>query len=83
MAKLRVQIAPYGSWKSPITSALIAEGSISLPEVRLDGDDVYWLELRPKEPNVEPPAERYVIVRAKRRAAGRHRAAVQRAHPRA
>src|SRR5438067_51817 len=63
MTKLRVQTAPYGSWKSPITSALIAEGSIGLPEVRLDADDVYWLELRSKEPNVLPPTERYVIVR--------------------
>src|SRR5262249_16622476 len=64
MAKPPVQIAPYGSWKSPITSALIAEGSIGLPDARLDGDDIYWLELRSKEPNVQPPTERYVIVRA-------------------
>jgi dipeptidyl aminopeptidase/acylaminoacyl peptidase len=41
--------APYGSWKSPITSDLIVAQSISLPEVRLDGNDVYWLEGRPQE----------------------------------
>jgi dipeptidyl aminopeptidase/acylaminoacyl peptidase len=63
MAKPPVQTAPYGSWKSPISSALIAEGSIGLPDARLDGDDIYWLELRSREPNVQPAAERYVIVR--------------------
>jgi hypothetical protein len=42
-------VAPYGSWKSPITSNLIARQSIKLSEVRLDGDDVYWLEDRPQE----------------------------------
>ncbi len=41
--------APYGSWKSPITSTLIVERSIGLPEVRLDGETVYWLEQRPRE----------------------------------
>jgi WD40-like Beta Propeller Repeat len=40
---------PYGSWKSPITSDLIVAGSIGLGEIRLDGDDVYWSELRPTE----------------------------------
>src|SRR5437667_6383136 len=64
MAKPPAQTAAYGSWKSPITSALIAEGSIGLPDVRLDGDDIYWQELRSKEPLVQPPTERYVIVRA-------------------
>jgi len=55
MAKLRV--APYGSWKSPITSDLIASGTIGLMEARLDGGDVYWAEMRPAE------GGRYVIVR--------------------
>ena len=41
-------IAPYGSWKSPITSDLIVAGTIGLNEPRLD-DDFYWLELRPKQ----------------------------------
>ncbi len=41
--------APYGSWKSPITADLIATESISLSEVAVDGDDVYWLEVRPNE----------------------------------
>ncbi len=49
--------APYGSWKSPITSDLIVAQSIGLSEVRLDGDDIYWLESRPHE------AGRRVVVR--------------------
>ncbi|MGH2532206.1 MAG: prolyl oligopeptidase family serine peptidase [Thermomicrobiales bacterium] len=49
--------APYGSWSSPITSELIVAGTISLVEVSLDGDDVYWIEGRPTE------AGRRVIVR--------------------
>src|SRR4051794_37148331 len=42
-------IAPYGSWKSPISSDLIVAQSIGLSEVRLDGGHVYWLESRPQE----------------------------------
>jgi dipeptidyl aminopeptidase/acylaminoacyl peptidase len=41
--------APYGSWKSPITSTLIVERSIGMMGVRLDGDAIYWLEQRPRE----------------------------------
>ena len=41
--------APYGSWKSPITSDLIVAQSIGLSEVRLDGAHIYWLESRPHE----------------------------------
>jgi dipeptidyl aminopeptidase/acylaminoacyl peptidase len=53
--------APYGSWKSPITSDLIAAESISLSEPCLDGEQVYWLEGRPQE------LGRYVVVRANSR----------------
>ena len=42
-------VAPYGSWKSPITSDLIVAGSIRLGAVRLDGNDLYWSEGRPTE----------------------------------
>jgi dipeptidyl aminopeptidase/acylaminoacyl peptidase len=41
--------APYGSWKSPITSDLIVAQSIGLSDVRLDGRTIYWLESRPQE----------------------------------
>jgi dipeptidyl aminopeptidase/acylaminoacyl peptidase len=56
------KIAPYGSWKSPITSDLIVEGTVGLSQPTFDGDDIYWIEMRPKE------AGRNVIV--KRNATG-------------
>ncbi|MFL6228462.1 MAG: prolyl oligopeptidase family serine peptidase [Pyrinomonadaceae bacterium] len=43
------KVAPYGSWKSPITSDLIVQGSIGLTSPVLDGADVYWTEVRPQE----------------------------------
>jgi dipeptidyl aminopeptidase/acylaminoacyl peptidase len=43
------KVAPYGSWKSPITSDLIVQGSIGLAATMLDGRDVYWIEMRPSE----------------------------------
>ena len=41
--------APYGSWKSPITSDSIVGGSIGLTQPLIDGDDIFWIEMRPKE----------------------------------
>jgi dipeptidyl aminopeptidase/acylaminoacyl peptidase len=52
-----LKTVPYGSWKSPITSDLIVKGSISIGQVRMDGDDIYWIEMRPSE------GGRQVIVR--------------------
>jgi dipeptidyl aminopeptidase/acylaminoacyl peptidase len=49
--------APYGSWKSPITSDLIVSETIGLGQIAFDGADVYWVEMRPAEDG------RYVIVR--------------------
>lgn len=43
------QVAPYGSWKSPITSDMIASGTIRLEQVVLEGDNIYWIEMRPAE----------------------------------
>lgn len=42
-------LAPYGTWKSPITLDLIVGESVRLAEIVLDGETVYWLEGRPKE----------------------------------
>ena len=42
-------IAPYGSWKSPITSDLIVAETIDVAAPGFDGDDLYWQELRPQE----------------------------------
>lgn len=43
------QVTPYGSWKSPITSDLIVSETIGLGQIALDGQDVYWVEMRPAE----------------------------------
>ncbi|MCX7754012.1 MAG: S9 family peptidase [Anaerolineales bacterium] len=43
------QIAPYGSWKSPITTEVMTAKTIGLMQASLDGNDVYWLESRPLE----------------------------------
>lgn len=40
---------PYGSWDSPITSSMIVESSIRLGDIVLDGDELYWNEIRPEE----------------------------------
>lgn len=42
-------VAPYGSWKSPLTAKMVAAGEIGLEQVRLDGKDIYWIERRPQE----------------------------------
>lgn len=59
------KVAPYGSWKSSISSELVATRTMgtgsptaSLRMVTLDRDDAYWLELRPRE------GGRYVITRS-------------------
>lgn len=43
------QTAPFGTWKSPITSDLIVAETIRLAEPSFDGTDIYWTELRPAE----------------------------------
>nr|MBA3243329.1 PD40 domain-containing protein [Acidobacteriota bacterium] len=43
------QVAPYGSWKSPVTSDLIVSGTVGLGHITLEGDEVYWIEMRPSE----------------------------------
>jgi hypothetical protein len=43
------KLAPYGAWKSPITSELIVAGSIGLMGLGIDGEAIYWLESRPSE----------------------------------
>jgi dipeptidyl aminopeptidase/acylaminoacyl peptidase len=43
------EVRPYGSWTTPITSALVVQAAAGLDEPRIDGDDVWWSELRPQE----------------------------------
>ena len=40
-------IAPYGSWKSPVTTDLIVSGAVGLGQISLDGNEVYWVEDAP------------------------------------
>ena len=41
--------APFGSWESPITAELTTRNSVNPMSVRFDGDDLYWIEMRPDE----------------------------------
>src|ERR1051325_450870 len=50
-------VAPYGSWKSRLSANMVAAGDIGLEQVRLDGEDIYWIERRASE------SGRKVIVR--------------------
>ncbi len=43
------EVAPYGTWRSPISSGMIARGEVWLSEPFLEGDSAYWLETRPME----------------------------------
>ncbi len=51
------KIAPYATWKSPITAEMISSNKVKFTGVCLDGEDTYWVEMRPDE------AGRNVIVR--------------------
>lgn len=51
------RVAPYGSWKSPITTDSIVAETVNVKEVMVEGNDIYWIEQRPSE------AGRSVIVR--------------------
>ena len=50
-------IAPYGSWKSPITTDLVTANAIRIEEIICDRDSIYWLEFRANQ------SGRQVIVR--------------------
>jgi dipeptidyl aminopeptidase/acylaminoacyl peptidase len=43
------RVSPFGSWKSPITSDLIVSETVGLSQPKIEGDDFYWLEMRPSE----------------------------------
>lgn len=43
------QVAPYGSWKSPVTAEMLVADRVGLGQVVVDGDDIYWSESRPQE----------------------------------
>ncbi len=53
----RPTVAPYGSWRSPVTAKIIAEGGVGINLPQSVGESLYWVELRPTENG------RYVVVR--------------------
>ncbi|HZT10291.1 MAG TPA: S9 family peptidase, partial [Actinomycetota bacterium] len=52
------RVAPYGSWSSPVTPAMLASSSTRLGSTWFDDGLVYWTETRPTEDG------RVVLVRA-------------------
>ena len=50
-------IAPFGSWKSPITTDMVTADAIRIEEIICDEDAIYWLESRANQ------SGRQVIVR--------------------
>lgn len=50
-------VAPYGTWNSPISAEMASSAIVSFQDVVMDGDDIYWSEMRPSE------GGRYVIVK--------------------
>lgn len=49
MAPTAPTLAPYGSWKSPITADRMLAGAVGLGGVFGIGDDLFWTESRPSE----------------------------------
>ena len=41
--------AAFGTWTSPITPQVIVADTVSLDQVAIDGDDIYWIEGRARE----------------------------------
>ncbi len=44
-----VTTAPYGSWASPVTLEMLVEDAVVLAAPQVVGDDVYWMERRPRD----------------------------------
>ncbi len=42
-------VAPYGAWKSPLTADVLLASALGLSDLQLDGETIYWTELRPSE----------------------------------
>lgn len=43
------EVAPYGAWRSPISSGLLVQGAVFLDDLATDHGDVFWAEARPSE----------------------------------
>jgi len=46
---VKKKISSYGSWASMITADLILSQGLGLSEIHVDGEDIYWLESRPRD----------------------------------
>ena len=64
MASRKESPSPYGTWESSITAKSVASGS-HVFELKLHGDDVYFVEVRPLEEKA-----RYSIMKVEDQAAG-------------
>ena len=42
-------IAPYGTWRSPVTLEMVGHGTVGLLRIVLDGPETYWAEVRSDE----------------------------------
>ena len=42
-------VRPFGSWPSPISADVVTREGLRLSEVCFDGDEILWLERRPRE----------------------------------
>src|SRR5215510_4817008 len=42
-------LSPFGSWKSPITAEIVSANEAGLEQIRIDGEDFYWIERRAQE----------------------------------
>jgi dipeptidyl aminopeptidase/acylaminoacyl peptidase len=56
-ATTKPTIAPYGAWRSPISSQMLVQGAVRFGDMATDGETLYWVEGRPEEQG------RYAIVR--------------------
>jgi len=43
------QVAPYGTWRSPISAEMVSVGGVALSQPWLDDGSVFWRESRPAE----------------------------------
>ena len=41
--------APYGTWASPISAAMLVEGGVRLFGLGIEDGTIYWVEGRPSE----------------------------------
>lgn len=46
---MQLNAAPYGSWDSPITPQSLVKGAKRFLQLEVEGDELYWLEMRPEE----------------------------------